>query len=91
MCRTGPREQVDSPAQSQLVVEKQLLFLAAAEILLRFVLIPFLNSPCYETPKNAIKKWSKTTEGGKKTEGKKNHILCDEPRWIFVKNVLSCF
>jgi hypothetical protein len=33
----------------------------------------FLNSPCHETPKNAIKKkWNKTTKGGeKKTEEKK--------------------
>jgi hypothetical protein len=45
-----------------------------------------LNSPCYETPKNAIKKSNKTTEGKrKKTEGKKSRIFCNEPRWIFSK------
>jgi hypothetical protein len=43
----------------------------------------FLNSPCYETPKNAIKKnRTKPTEGEeKKTGGKKSRIFCDEPRW----------
>jgi hypothetical protein len=30
-----------------------------------------LNSPCYETPKNAIKKSNQTTEGGKKKNGRK--------------------
>jgi hypothetical protein len=45
-----------------------------------------LNSPCYETPKNAIKKTSnKTTEGEKtKTEEKKAaFFVMYEPRWIF--------
>jgi hypothetical protein len=44
-----------------------------------------LYSPCYETPKNAIKKKSsKTTEGEKKqNRGKNSHIFCDEPRWVF--------
>jgi hypothetical protein len=32
------------------------IFLAATEKKLRFFLIAFLNSPCYETPKNSIKK-----------------------------------
>jgi hypothetical protein len=47
----------------------------------------FLNSPCHETPKNAIKKKSnKTTEGEKKKNGgKKSRIFCDEPRWTFSK------
>jgi hypothetical protein len=45
----------------------------------------FLNSPCHETPKNAIKKSNKTTEGEKKNGGKKNRIFCDEPRWTFSK------
>jgi hypothetical protein len=32
----------------------------------------FFNSPCYETPKNAVKKISnKTTEGGKKKRREK--------------------
>jgi hypothetical protein len=46
----------------------------------------FLNSPCHETPKNAIKKNNSTTYNkgrGKKTEGKKSRIFCDEPRWTF--------
>jgi hypothetical protein len=44
-----------------------------------------LNSPCYETPKNAIKKIEQNNRGRKKTGGNKNHIFCDEPRWIFWK------
>jgi hypothetical protein len=61
--------------------------MAAAEKFPRFFLIAFLNSPCYETPKNAMKKKSsKTTEGGKKKPGgNKSRIFCDEPRWIFSK------
>jgi hypothetical protein len=50
-------------------VSERVLFLAAAE---KF---PFLNSPCYETPKNAIKKSNKTTKGAKKTE-EKNPSFC---------------
>jgi hypothetical protein len=50
-------------------------------------IIVFLNSPCYETPKNAIKKSSKTTEGGRGggggTEGQKKPRFCDEPRFCF--------
>jgi hypothetical protein len=59
--------------------------LEAEEIFARFFFIAFLNSPCYETPKNAIKKKSnKTTEGKKKKNGgKKSRIFCDEPRWTF--------
>jgi hypothetical protein len=46
--------------------------LAAAESFLRFFLIAFLNSPCYETPKNAIKKIEQNNRGRKKkTEEKK--------------------
>jgi hypothetical protein len=38
----------------------------------------------YETPKNAIKKKSNTTEGeGEKNVGKKSRIFCDEPRRTF--------
>jgi hypothetical protein len=50
-------------------------------------LIAFLNSPSYETPKNAIKKTpSKTTEREKKkTRGEKSRIFCDEPRCFFRK------
>jgi hypothetical protein len=55
-----------------------------------FFLSRFFYSPCYETPKNAIKKKSsKTTEGEKKRRGKKN-IFCDEPRWIFWKEIFYC-
>jgi hypothetical protein len=47
-----------------------------------------LNSPCYETPKNAIKK-NRTKQPKekkkKKNGGKKSRIFCDEPRWIFSK------
>jgi hypothetical protein len=65
--------------------------LAAAENFPRDFFNRVFNSPCYETPKNAIKKSSKTTEGGKKkTEEKKPHIFCDEPRWIFEK-IFLCF
>jgi hypothetical protein len=40
---------------------------------LRDFFIAFLNSPCYETPKNAVKKKSnKTTEGGKKRDPEKS-------------------
>jgi hypothetical protein len=51
------------------------------EIFARFFLIAFLNSPCYETPKNAIKKNRTKQPRGKKkkTDGKKRHIFCDEP------------
>jgi hypothetical protein len=43
-----------------------------------------LNSPCYETPKNAIKKnRTKQPREKKKTEGKKSRVFCDEPRWAF--------
>jgi hypothetical protein len=68
------------------------LFLEAEEIFARFVLMAFLNSPCHETPKNAIKKKSnKTTEGGgKKTDGKKSRIFCDEMDF-FEKKFFSCF
>jgi hypothetical protein len=42
------------------------------------------DSPCYETPKNAIKK-NRTKQPGKrkKKRTKKTQIFCDEPRWIF--------
>jgi hypothetical protein len=55
--------------------------LEAEEIFARFFFMAFLNSPCHETPKNAIKKKShKTTEGEeKKNGGKKSRIFCDEP------------
>jgi hypothetical protein len=47
--------------------------------------IAILHSPCYETPENAIKKWSKTTEGEEKKRRKISRIFCDEPRWAFLK------
>jgi hypothetical protein len=58
-------------------VSESVLFLEAEEIFARFFFMAFLNSPCYETPKNAIKKKSnKTTEGGKKKRRKKKpHFL----------------
>jgi hypothetical protein len=64
--------------------------LGAKGIFAGFFFIAFLNSPCYETPKNAIeKKSNQTTEGEKttkqKTDEKKGHIFCDEPRWNFVE------
>jgi hypothetical protein len=45
----------------------------------------FLNSPCHETPKNAIKKIEQNNRGRKKkkTEEKKAAFFCDEPRWTF--------
>jgi hypothetical protein len=48
--------------------------------------IAFLKPPCYETPKNVIKKIEQKKGGGreKKTEGKKADFFCDEPaRWTF--------
>jgi hypothetical protein len=56
--------------------------LEAEEIFARFFFIAFFNSPCYETPKNVIKKkTNKPTEGEKKENGgKKSRIFCDEPR-----------
>jgi hypothetical protein len=49
-----------------------------------FFFIAFLNSPCYDTPKNAIKKIEQNNRGFKKKNGgKKAAFFCDEPRWIF--------
>jgi hypothetical protein len=65
--------------------------LEAEEIFVRFFLIAFLNSPCYETPKNVIqKKSNKTTEGEKKTEGKKTAFFVMSP-WIFSKQNVFVF
>jgi hypothetical protein len=74
-----------------------MLFLAAAERFPRFFLIAFFYSPCYETPKNAIKtKPSKTTEGGKKNGENKatffvmsamspyGFFVSPPPPWVFV-------
>jgi hypothetical protein len=50
------------------------LFLEAEEIFARFFLMALLNSPCHETPKNAIKKIEQNTKQpreGKKNGGKK--------------------
>jgi hypothetical protein len=42
----------------------------------RFFFIAFLNSPCYVTPKNAIKKnRAKQPREGKKTEERKPYFL----------------
>jgi hypothetical protein len=61
----------------------------------RFFLIAFLNPPCYETPKNSIKKSDKTTEGGNKTKkeegGTNSRIFCDEPKWTFSERNVRVF
>jgi hypothetical protein len=60
--------------------------LEAEEIFARFFLIAFLNSPSYETPKNAIKKIEQHNHNRgrkKKNGGKKSHIFCDEPKFCF--------
>jgi hypothetical protein len=62
------------------------VFLEAEEIFARFFFMAFLNSPCYETPKNAIKKnRTKPTEGGggKKTEEKKAAFFVMSPDGLF--------
>jgi hypothetical protein len=65
----------------------------AEEIFARFFFIAFLNSPCYETPKNAIKKnrakqpWVKK----KKTEGKKAAFFVMSPDGFFRKKVFFVF
>jgi hypothetical protein len=46
-------------------------------------LIAFWNSPCYECPKTRLKKSSKTTEGEKKTEGKKATFFVMSPGVFF--------
>jgi hypothetical protein len=70
------------------------LVLAAAEKNPRFknkTTRRIFNSPCCETPKNAIKKIEQNNRGRKKNRGKNPHIFCDEPRWIFVKIFLCVF
>jgi hypothetical protein len=65
---------------------------AAAKKKSRFFLIAFLNSPCYETPKNVIKHNREKQPGEKKkTEEKKAAIFCDERRWIFPKRFHRVF
>jgi hypothetical protein len=50
--------------------------LEAEVIFVRFFLIAILNSPCYETPKNAMeKKSNKTTEERGKNRGKKGRAI----------------
>jgi hypothetical protein len=56
--------------------------LEAEEIFARFFLIAFLNSPCHETPKNAIKKNRTKQPEEKKNGGEKSRIFCDEPRQV---------
>jgi hypothetical protein len=57
-------------------------------------LIAFLNSPCYETPKNAIKKPTKTTEGEKRKKNggeKKPHFFVMSPDSFFEKTFCRVF
>jgi hypothetical protein len=58
---------------SRCSVRGECLFLEAEEIFARFFFITFLNCPCYETPKNAIKKnrTKQPKEGEKKLRKKK--------------------
>jgi hypothetical protein len=55
----------------------------------------FLNSPCHETPKNAIKKKieqnNREPREKKKNRGKKSRIFCDEPMDFFEKKFFACF
>jgi hypothetical protein len=57
------------------------------------VSIAFLNSPCYETPKNVIEKnrTKQPGEGKKQPEEKNPRIFCDEPRWAFWATVFFMF
>jgi hypothetical protein len=61
--------------------------LEAEEIFARFFFIAFLNSPCYETPKNAIKiKKNRTKQPRvkkKKTEEKKAAFFVMSPDGFF--------
>jgi hypothetical protein len=59
------------------------LFLEAEEIFARFFFMAFLNSPCHETPKNAIKKIEQNNRGRRKKNGEKKAAFFDEPRWTF--------
>jgi hypothetical protein len=66
--------------------------LEAEEIFARFFFIAFLNSPCYETPKNAIKK-NRTKQPRvkkKKTEEKKAAFFVMSPDGFFRKKVFFC-
>jgi hypothetical protein len=67
--------------------------LEAEEIFARFFFIAFLNSPCYETPKNAIKTKSNKTTGGKKkkTEGKKAAFFVMSPDGFRKKRFFRVF
>jgi hypothetical protein len=65
--------------------------LEAEEIVARFFLNALLNPPCYETPQNAIKKSNKTTEGGKKTEGKKAAFFVMSQDGFFWEKVFPVF
>jgi hypothetical protein len=58
-----------------------------------FFLIAFLNSSCYETPKNAINKPSETTGVQKEIEEKKHFlVMSPDARWTFVdKQLVLCF
>jgi hypothetical protein len=70
------------------------LFLEAEGIFARFFFIAFLNSPCYETPKNATKKSkksNKTTGGKKKTEEKKAAFFVMSPDGFFRGKVFFVF
>jgi hypothetical protein len=54
-------------------------------------LIAFLNSPYYETPKNAIKKNRAKQPREEKHGGKKDQVLRDEPRWTLKDFFPPCF
>jgi hypothetical protein len=58
--------------------------LGAEQIFARLLLIAFFNSPCYETPKNAITKIEQNNRGKKKkTEGKKATFFVMSPDVFF--------
>jgi hypothetical protein len=62
--------------------------LEAEEIFARFFFVAFFNSPCYETPKNAIKKTEQNQPREKtKTEGKKAAFFVMSPDGLFREKV----
>jgi hypothetical protein len=67
------------------------LFLEAEEIFARFFFIAFLNSPCYETPENAIKK-NRTKQPReqktKKTDEKKATFFVMSPTYRYAVTVV---
>jgi hypothetical protein len=72
--------------------------LEAEEIFARFFFMAFLNSPCHETPKNAIKKnrtkqprEKKKTEGEKKRRKKKAAFFVMSRDGLFRKKTFNVF